>query len=201
MHYSPSYTLQPSPPPSDSIAESSPSPPPANSGLHLPPLPIPPSFNNHKNSFSRQGYPTSSPHPPPQQSSPEPNPGSKIRLPPPTSLFINGYASPAMSTYSSEPGSRDELELMEPASLGASFHEPGGFPGVDVMLREGMQLDTQSPRNENREHEFHRRWSMRDFNLVQTVGTQLYVMTLTFRNGDVWSCILGSICRPNSQST
>jgi hypothetical protein len=97
MHYSPSYTLQPSPPPSESIARSSPSPPPANSGLHLPPLPIPPSFNNHKNSFSRQGYPTSSPHPP-QQSSPEPSPGSKIRLPPPTSLFTNGYASPAMST-------------------------------------------------------------------------------------------------------
>jgi hypothetical protein len=170
MNYNPSYTLQPSSSPSEPLTKLTESPPPANAHHHhLPPLPIPASFNNHKNSYPRQGYPTSSPY---QQSSPE-SPSTKIRLPPPTSLFTNGYASPALSSYSSEPGSRDEMEMTDSETMGGSLR-PGIFPGVDSMLRDGMQLEKHSPRGDYREHEWHRRWSMRDFNLVQTVGISIY---------------------------
>ena len=61
--------------------------------------------------------------------------------------------------------------MMEPGSLGGSnFHPHGNLPGVDgIMSRgEGMHLDKQSSRNDNREKR--RRWNMRDFNLIQTVG-------------------------------
>jgi hypothetical protein len=194
MNYQPSYTLQPSPEP---ITRSTPSPPPSDTAYpYLPPLPIPPisSFNNHNHSpnnnhFQRQIYPTSTPYQPhhqQQHTSPDPTPSlSKLRLPPPptpTSYFPNGYASPTTSSYSSsEPGSRDEIDLMEPGSLGGSHFHTGGqamtsTSGVDGMIfrGDGIHLDKHSPRNDTRErdHNHHprKRWNMRDFTLVQTVG-------------------------------
>src|SRR5436305_5028057 len=120
MNYGPSYTtLQSSPSPSAPLIKSSPSPPPSNSYHYLPPLPIPSptssfnSNNQHNNHFQRQNFPTSAPYQL-HQSSPDPSPSSKSRLPPITSSFTNGYASPAASSYSSEPASRDEIDLMEP---------------------------------------------------------------------------------------
>ena len=178
--YSPSYTpLQTSPSPSEPMTRSSPSPPPFNSSFHhyLPPLPIPVNSSsqsvngNHYNHFQRQSYPTSSPYYR-HQSSPDPSPSSKSRLPPITSSFTNGYASPATSTYSSEPGSRDEIDLTEPGGS-HNMHGHVNLPGVDgIMLRgDGMHLDKPSPRgNDHRDREYHRRWNMRDFTLVQTVG-------------------------------
>ena len=173
--YSSSYTtLQPSPSPSDIMTRSSPSPPPSNSSFHpyLPPLPIPVNSHshngNHYNHFQRQSYPTSSPNHR-HQSSPDPSPSSKSRLPPITSSFTNGYASPATSSYSSEPGSRDEIDLTEPGGSN-SIHGHVNLPGVDgIMLRgDGMYLGPRG--NEHRDRDYHRRWNMRDFTLVQTVG-------------------------------
>jgi hypothetical protein len=177
--YSSSYTsLQPSPSPSDIMTTSSPSPPPSNSSFHpYLPLPIPVSSSSHShngnqyNHFQRQSYPTSTPYHR-HQSSPDPSPSSKGRLPPITSSFTNGYASPATSSYSSEPGSRDEIDLTEPGGSN-SIHGHVNLPGVDgIMLRgDGMFLDSPGPRgNEHRDREYHRRWNMRDFTLVQTVG-------------------------------
>jgi hypothetical protein len=192
--HSPSYTtVQPSPSPSAPMTRSSPSPPPPSNSFHnyLPSLPIPVSpssshSNNHHhhnynnnnhhhntNHFQqRQTYPTSSPynrHDP----SPDPSPSSKSRLPPITSSFTNGYASPATSSYSSEPGSRDEIEDLSGSFGGSGFQgQHVNLPGVDgIMLRgDGMQLDNHGPRNDNRDRDYNRRWNMRDFTLVQTVG-------------------------------
>src|SRR5271155_1300049 len=162
---------------SESINRATPSPPPSkNSYQYLPPLPIPSpsSYNNHNhtngnnnhhhknnnnnnnNHFHRHPYPTSSPYGRPQQTSPDPSPSSKSRLPPITSSFTNGYASPATSSYSSEPGSRDEIDMMEPGSLGGStFHGHVNLPGVDgIMLRgDGMHVDHHGPRNDTRDQE------------------------------------------------
>lgn len=193
--YSPSYTtLQPSPSPSAPMTRTSPSPPPPSNSFHnyLPPLPIPVSpssshSNNHyhhshnnnnhhhhnANHFQqRQTYPTSSPYNR-HEPSPDPSPSSKSRLPPITASFTNGYASPATSSYSSEPGSRDEIEDSPGGFGGSGFQgQHVNLPGVDgIMLRgDGMQLDNQSPRNDNRDRDHNRRWNMRDFTLVQTVG-------------------------------
>lgn len=192
MNYQPSYTLQPSP---DAITRSTPSPPPSDTVAYNSYLPPISSFNNpspnNNNHYQRQLYPTSSPyqpHPYPQQqslqhTSPDPTPPlSKLRLPPPTptSYFPNGYASPATSSYSSsEPGSRDEIDLMEPGSLGGSHFHTGGHAihsssGVDGMIfrGDGTHLDKHTSRNDSREREHHqrKRWNMRDFTLVQTVG-------------------------------
>jgi hypothetical protein len=181
MNYNSPHTLQrPSSSPSEPTVRSlSPSPTPSSNSSqhHVPPLPLPipsPSYNTaYQTHFQRQVYPTSSPYQQ-QPASPDPSPGSKIRLPPPTSLFTTGYASPAMSTYSSEPGSRDEVEMMEPGSLGGSFpgHGNGRFAGVDsLLLRERM-----------------------DFQLVQTVGLAFYERGfLIDRNRNIWSCISSEV--------
>lgn len=184
--YSPSYTLQHTPSPSEPTNRSSPSPPPSNSFHYLPlPIPSPSSYNNSRQShFQRQGYPTSSPYAQ-YQSSPDPSPSSISRLPSITASFTNGYASPATSSYSSEPGSRDEMDLMEPGSLGGSvFNGHVNLPGVDgIMLRgDGMHLDNHSPRHDNRDREYRRRWNMRDFTLVQTVGMSNFGKTTTIDN-------------------
>jgi len=178
--HSPSYTLHPSSPSqSDPITRNTPSPPPQQpSHSYLPPLPIPihssSSYNGaHQNHFQRQMYPTSSPYQP-HQSSPDPSPHSKSRFPHPTSSFTNGYASPATSAYSSEPGSRDEIDMMEPGTLGGSNFLPhGNLPGVDGLFRteHGMYLDKHiNSRHENRDGHCRRGWNMRDFQLIQTVG-------------------------------
>ena len=180
MNYNPSYPLQPSPAPSEPSTRSTPSPPPSESSFQY--LPLLPFNNNHhpsNNHLQRQVYPTSSPYQHQQHSAPDPSPSlSKIRLPPPTptSYFTNGYASPAASSYSSsEPGSRDEIDLMEPGTLGgSSFHGGQHPPGIDGMIfrGDGMQLEKHSPRSDSRDRDRHhrKRWNMRDFNLVQTVG-------------------------------
>lgn len=185
----PSYTLHPSPSPSEPPLNdrSSPSPPLKESfRTYLPPIRIPNSHNNNHNNndFQRQPYPKSSPYNHPAHASSDPNPMSRIRLPPlsPTSYFPNGYASPATSSYSSDPGSRDEIDMMEPGSLGGSnFHGHSSSssplqPGVDGMImrgESGMHIDRyeisrtlESPR----EKEIRKRWSMKDFTLIQTVG-------------------------------
>lgn len=178
---SPSYTLQPSSP-SHSLDSTSntPSPPPPQqqssqpSRPYLPPLPIPTNSsysNSHHNHFQRPMYPTSSPY---QHQSPEPSPHSKSHYQHPTSQFTNGYASPATSTYSSEPGSRDEIDMMDSGSLGGStFHAHGNLPGIDGLFRsdQGVHLEKyNSPRHDDREREYRRRWNMSDFQLIQTVG-------------------------------
>ena len=179
MNYNPSYTLQPSPSPSESVPTSSASPAHSDTYGYLPPLPIPPIFNHShhlaQNPNQRQIYPTSSPY----QPSPDPTPPlSKLRLPPPapTSFFTNGYASPATSGYSSsEPGSRDEIDMMEAGSLGGSgYHGGHGLnqPGIDGMMfrGDGIRVEKQSSRKENRDQDTRKRWNMRDFTLMQTVG-------------------------------
>jgi hypothetical protein len=154
MNYSyyTSYSV-PSPSP-DPLQRSSPSPPPST-GYHLP-LPVPSSFSH--GSFSRSNFPTSCPDNP-----------RYLPAVPPTASFTSGYASPAASSYSSEPASRDELEMMEPALGGSNFPHVT-LPGVDGIMAEGMHLD--NPRNDTlRDREYRRGWNMTDFVLVQTVGT------------------------------
>ena len=164
----------------------------------------------------RHMYPTSSPFHR-YDISPDPSPTSAIRLPPITSSFTNGYASPAASSHSSDPPSRDELDVVmgDPnSSSGMStndnnntdFHvQHVSLPGVDGMLSRGngMILDsTTSPRRENRDWESRERWNMRHFTLIQTVGTQprftfaappssrhgAYDL-LPFRHGDIWTSL------------
>lgn len=136
--YNPSYTLQNIPSPSELATRSSPSPPPSKSFHYLPlPIPSPSSYNNSRQGhFQRQGYPTSSPYTQ-YQTSPDPSPTSVSRLPSITASFTNGYASPAASSYSSEPGSRDEIDLVEPGSLGGSGDKVSILlqPGQTVALR------------------------------------------------------------------
>lgn len=213
--YNPSYiTLQPSPSSSASMIRSSPSPPPSSNSFHNyhSPIPIPVSppsssssshSNNHHGNYfqqQRQTYPTSSPYNR-HQSSPEPSPSSsKTRLPPITSSFTNGYASPAASSYSSEPGSRDEID----ESGGNGFHgqqeqQHVNLPGVNgIMLRgDGMQLDKHSPKMDNRaEWDYRRKWNMRDFTLVQTVGMCLTnsMSLMFFRNGNLWKGVFSEVC-------
>jgi len=230
MSYNPSYTLQSSPPsPSDPIPSASPSPAPSDSygGGYLPPLPIPPIFNhahhpaannhnhnhNHSHSHSpRQVYPTSSPY----QPSPDPSASSlsKLRFPPPTptSYFTNGYASPAASSYSSssEPGSRDEIDMMEAGTLGGSAYHGGhalSQPGIDGMIfrGDGILLEKQaSSRNRSRERDSRKRWSMRDFTLMQTVGTHhcsARSVLMTTRNRDIRKSVPRDVCQTKSRST
>jgi hypothetical protein len=156
---------------------------------------------------NRHSYPTSSPynhplhsplHPPilhPTSASPsEPtynhtssnnsmSSSSRTRLPPltstpPTSYFSTGYASPATSTYSSEPGSRDEIDMIDSSgtlgthSSNGPYHGQTLVPGADGMIirgEGGMCLDT-AMENSQREQDC-RRWSMKDFTLIQTVGS------------------------------
>ena len=179
--YNPSYSLHSGTP--EPLARSTPSPPPpSNSHRYLPSLPIPLSSspapynnssnnlsnNSQSNQFQRQIYPTSSPYPQAYQYSPDPSPNStSSRLPRPT-FFTDGYASPATSSYSSEPGSRDEIDLMEPGTLGGSpFHGTATLPGVDAMFRHGY-FDKHVTRSENPDN---RRLNMKEVQLVQTVGT------------------------------
>jgi hypothetical protein len=178
--YNPSYTLHPPPSPSELvITRSTPSPPPIHSSsLHsfLPPLPVPASslYNNtstpnntHHSHLQRHQYPTSSPY---QQQHHQSTPDLSAKSRHPTSSFTNGYASPATSSYSSEPASRDEIELMDPGSLGGStFHGHANLPGIDGIISRGDGIYLDHPRNESRL----KRWNMRDFNLVQTVGISL----------------------------
>lgn len=179
MSYNPSYTLRSSLSPSEPSPTTTPPPAPSDSYGYLPPLPIPPIFNHsHRpsnNHSQRQIYPTSSPY----QPSPDPSPAlHKLKLPPPTptSYFTNGYASPATSGYSSsEPGSRDEIDMMEAGSLGGSgYHGGHGLsqPGIDGMIfrGDGMHVDKHTPRKESRDRDTRKRWNMRDFTLMQTVG-------------------------------
>jgi len=229
MSYNPSYTLQSSPPsPSDPIPSASPSPAPSDSygGGYLPPLPIPPIFNhahhpaannhnhNHGHSHSpRQIYPTSSPY----QPSPDPSASSlsKLRFPPPTptSYFTNGYASPAASSYSSssEPGSRDEIDMMEAGTLGGSAYHGGhalSQPGIDGMIFRGdgilLEKQASSSRNRSRERDSRKRWSMRDFTLMQTVGTHhcsARSVLMTTRNRDIRKSVPRDVCQTKSRST
>ena len=132
----------------------------------------------------RHMYPTSSPFHR-YDISPDPNPPSAIRLPPITSSFTDGYASPAASNHSSDPPSRDELDVVmddpnSPSGMSSSnnnnnFHgQHVSLPGVDGMLSRGngMILDgIPSPRHENRDWDSRERWNMRHFTLIQTVGT------------------------------
>ena len=228
MSYNPSYTLQSSPPsPSDPIPSASPSPAPSDSygGGYLPPLPIPPIFNhahhpaannhnhNHGHSHSpRQVYPTSSPY----QPSPDPSASSlsKLRFPPPTptSYFTNGYASPAASSYSSssEPGSRDEIDMMEAGTLGGSAYHGGhalSQPGIDGMIFRGdgilLEKQASSSRNRSRERDSRKRWSMRDFTLMQTVGTHhcsARSALMTTRNRDIRKSVPRDVCQTQSRS-
>jgi hypothetical protein len=150
----------------------------------------------HANYLSQQQrltYPTSSPYLTQQHQQQQQHHRSTPDLPlvrpfPSTTSFVNGYASPAPSVYSSEPSSRDELEPMEPGALGttgttAGFHghyhaHPPTLPGVDDILSpspshsDTMYIDSYSPSAANGTATPPRpRWSMRDFQLMQTVGT------------------------------
>jgi hypothetical protein len=141
-------------PPSDRITPSS-SPSESSSTIYLPPIRIP-SFhnnnNNHNETYSRQMYPTSAPYKRPATPDAE---HTRVRLPAPiTSCFANGYASPANSTYSSSPGSRDEIDYMD---LTSGVH----LAGPHTNGRDATEEECPSGR----------RWHMKDFNLVQTVGT------------------------------
>lgn len=79
------------------------------------------------------------------------------------------------------------------------------LPGVDgIMLRgDGMFLDNPGPRgNEHRDREYHRRWNMRDFTLVQTVGMSTltpFYMIDWFRNGDFWQGIFSEVRDTNPE--
>jgi hypothetical protein len=172
MNYSPSYTLRNTPSPSDSAPRSTPSPLiPSSTPYHLqlPPIPSPSSFNSSYSPFSsspkshipRSIVPTSCPDSYGARFLPGPTPSA-------TASFTSGYASPATSIYSSEPGSQDELDMIEPP-FGSHFHSHVSLPGIDDIMSEDMLLD----RHQNdslREREFRRGWNMRDFVLVQTVG-------------------------------
>ena len=155
----------------------------------------------------RHMYPTSSPFHR-FDVSPDPSPPSHgNRLPPITSSFTNGYASPAASTHSSEPGSRDELDVvmgdLSAPSPGTNTHNNPNFhgqhvslPGVDDMLsrgNNGMILDgTPSPRHEDRDWEGRRGWNMRDFTLIQTVGMLNFITPFASRSSS--SMVLMSYC-------
>ena len=206
--------------------------------FHLPPIRIPAShYKNTREDFPHpQPYPTSAPYnqqpspnspilPPPHQSVHSPSPtsdptnnsmSSRGRLPPltstpPTSYFPNGYASPATSTYSSEPGSRDEMDILEPTPNGdnnnnandTSFHRPLSPTGVDGMnMREesGIYFDNSkfdsSQRDNIRERQCRKRWTMRDFTLIQTVGNYISSMSLMVGTGTFGRVFLAKFRNP-----
>jgi len=177
---------------------------------------------NHSQTPQRQQpqrhmYPTSSPFHR-YDISADPSSPSAIRLPPITASFTDGYASPAASNHSSDPPSRDELDVVmddpnSPSGMSTNNHHNNNIfhgqhvslPGIDGMLSRGngMILDgIPSPRQENRDWESRERWNMRHFTLIQTVGTQprftfaappssrhgAYDL-LPFRHGDIWTSL------------
>jgi hypothetical protein len=171
----------------------------------------------------RHMYPTSSPSHR-LDISPDPSLPSATRLPPITASFTSGYASPASSSHSSEQSSRDELDIVmgdpnAPSGMSSNMsgHNNNNFhgqhvslPGVDGMLSRGngMLLDsTPSPRHKNRDWETPRRWNMRDFVLIQTVGRlPFFALTdhgaddlLPYRHGDLWTSLSCSLLDSSSQ--
>jgi hypothetical protein len=67
--------------------------------------------------------------------------------------------------------------MMEAGALGGSgYHGAHGLlsqPGIDGMMfrGDGIHVEKQSSRKDSRDRDTRKRWNMRDFTLMQTVGS------------------------------